>query len=207
MTASLKTSGDRGARVRRRMSITRPGPGGKRGRCGDRRAGRRPSDHRAARTGGFSARSVAESSAAWVYQGVRCAALSRRDVSTHRAHRERSHSHASDNRRKGRRPHRARDAARLGHLWQHRGRRGRRGRRAPMPELPAGRGAAPARHQRWPVSRRVRRQLGIALTAILVTAASASTGTALALPQDPIPCVANLAVWHGHTSLQDPVEI
>jgi hypothetical protein len=54
---------------------------------------------------------------------------------------------------------------------------------------------------------RVRLRPGIALTAILVTAASATTGAALAVPQDPIPALADLSVRHGHASPQDPIEI
>ena len=55
--------------------------------------------------------------------------------------------------------------------------------------------------------RRLRRRLGIALTATLVAAASATSGTALAVPQDPIPCRADLSVGHGHMSPQDPIGI
>jgi hypothetical protein len=55
--------------------------------------------------------------------------------------------------------------------------------------------------------RRMCRRLGIALTAILVATASATTGTALAVPQDPIPCLADLSVEHGHASPQDPIMI
>jgi hypothetical protein len=77
-----------------------------------------------------------------------------------------------------------------------------------MPQTIAARRLRPstmARHRDG--GRFVARRLCIMLTAILVTGASATTGTALAVPQDPIPCLADLSVASEHASPQDPIMI